>query len=191
MIDKFNLLDDAYNATFFTGHRGTKPGFMYIGGYGDLFLNGKKSDYSFKYYEAFLTDNLEWDGDGAVKASTAYVKSLASMSGSTTISTVNDNLNDGTDVSWIWDADYESLFAEHRYARIGVFGIRAQDMRLRLKYAGAPDASIEVYATLDELAEAVEHSDKPVCVLPNYTSMLSVRDKLSVLAGGGKFWEAN
>ena len=104
---------------------------------------------------------------------------------------LNDNLNDGTDVSWIWDADYESLFAQRRYDRIGVYGIRAQDMRLRLKYAGADDASIEVYASLDELASAVEKSDRPVCVLPNYTAMLSVRDRLSALAGGGKFWEAN
>ena len=104
---------------------------------------------------------------------------------------LNDNLNDGTDVSWIWDADYETLFARRRYGRIGVFGIRAQDMRLRLKYAGADDASVEVYATLDELASAVEKSDRPVCVLPNYTAMLAVRDRLSALAGGGKFWEAN
>ena len=104
---------------------------------------------------------------------------------------LNDNLNDGTDISWIYDADYESLFAQRSYERIGVFGIRAQDMRLRLKYAGADDRRTEVYATLDELAEAVKSAGRPVCVLPNYTSMLAVRDRLSALAGGGKFWEAN
>ena len=102
---------------------------------------------------------------------------------------LNDNLNDGTDISWIWDADYESLFSRLRYDRIGVFGIRAQDMRLRLKYAGADDAAIEVYATLDELAQAVKTADRDVAVLPNYTAMLSVRDKLSTLAGKGRFWE--
>ena len=102
---------------------------------------------------------------------------------------LNDNLNDGTDVSWIWDADYESLFARRQYERIGVFGIRAQDMRLRLKYAGARDEAITVYATLDELAKAVKSAGKNVVVLPNYTAMLSVRDKLSTLAGKGRFWE--
>ena len=102
---------------------------------------------------------------------------------------LNDNLNDGTDVSWIWDADYESLFARKSYDRIGVMGIRAQDMRLRLKYAGADDAAIEVYPTLDALAEAVKNAGKPVAVLPNYTAMLAVRDKLSSLAGKGRFWE--
>jgi len=102
---------------------------------------------------------------------------------------LNDNVNDGTDVSWIWDADYESLFRRRQYRRIGVYGIRAQDMRLRLKYAGADDGAIEVYPTLDALAQAVQNADTPVVILPNYTAMLAVRDKLSALAGKGRFWE--
>ena len=102
---------------------------------------------------------------------------------------LNDNTADGTDVSWIWDADYEGLFAVRKYKTIGVYGTRAQDMRLRLKYAGADDNAITVYESADILAEAVQKSDCPVVVLPNYTSMLTVRDKLSALAGGGRFWE--
>lgn len=58
-----------------------------------------------------------------------------------------------------------------------------------LKYAGADDAAITVYDTADDLAAAVQKAGKPVVVLPNYTSMLTVRDKLSALAGGGRFWE--
>lgn len=99
-INKFNLLDDAYEATFFTGKKGTKPGFMYIGAYGDLFLNGKKSDYSFKYTEAFLDAAGNWETSGALKTQTAYVKSLASVSGATTISGVNADLDDDCDVAW-------------------------------------------------------------------------------------------
>ena len=102
---------------------------------------------------------------------------------------LNDNAADGTDVSWIWDADYEALFARRSYREIGVWGIRAGDMRLRLKYAGADDSVVTVYETLDDLAKAVREAGRPVYVLPNYTSMLTVRDKLSALAGGGKFWE--
>ena len=102
---------------------------------------------------------------------------------------LNDNAADGTDVSWIWDADYESLFALRQYDRIGVYGIRSGDMRLRLKYAGADDSAITVYETVDALAEAVKTAGRNVYILPNYTSMLTVRDKLSALAGGGKFWE--
>ena len=92
-------------------------------------------------------------------------------------------------MSWIWDADYEALFRVRSFPAIGVWGIRAEDMRLRLKYAGAEDETITVYRTTDELAEAVKASPVPVYVFPNYTSMLTVRDKLSTLAGGGKFWE--
>ena len=55
--------------------------------------------------------------------------------------------------------------------------------------AGADDAAITVYETVDELSDAVAASEKPVVVLPNYTSMLTVRDRLSALAGGGRFWE--
>ena len=102
-IKKFNLLDDAYKATFFTGKRGATKGFMYIGGYGDLFLAGKKSDYSFKYYEAYLTSSFDWDNKGALKSQTAYVKSLASMTGSTTISGDNSELE--ADCDFVWDAE--------------------------------------------------------------------------------------
>lgn len=102
---------------------------------------------------------------------------------------LNDNAADGTDVSWIWDADYEFLFEQRRYPRIGVYGVRALDMRMRLKYAGADDGAIAVYDTPEALARAVETAGRDVYVLPNYTSMLTVRDKLSALAGGGKFWE--
>ena len=102
---------------------------------------------------------------------------------------LNDNTADGTDVSWVWDADYESLFARREYKEIGVYGIRAEDMRLRLKYAGADDGSITIYHSADALAEAVKTAGRDVYVLPNYTSMLTVRDKLSVLAGKGRFWE--
>lgn len=103
---------------------------------------------------------------------------------------LNDNPADGTDVSWIWDADYEYLFEKRQYAQIGVYGIRWADMRMRLKYAGADDAAVTVYDTPDALAQGVETAGRDVYVLPNYTSMLTVRDKLSALAGGGKFWEA-
>ena len=62
-------------------------------------------------------------------------------------------------------------------------------MRLRLKYAGADDGRITIYHSADALAEAVKTAGRDVYVLPNYTSMLTVRDKLSVLAGKGRFWE--
>ena len=102
---------------------------------------------------------------------------------------LNDNTADGTDVSWVWDADYESLFARREYKEIGVYGIRAEDMRLRLKYAGADDGSITIYPNADALAEAVKTAGRDVYVLPNYTSMMELRSALNAETGNKEFWE--
>ncbi len=102
---------------------------------------------------------------------------------------LNDKLNDGTDISWVWDADYERFAASAAPERLYVYGLRAEDMRLRLKYAGVADEDITVLHSLDELLEAVKASAVPVYVLPNYTSMLEVRDHLAKASGGRSFWE--
>ena len=47
---------------------------------------------------------------------------------------LNDRIADGRDVSWIWDADFELLAGRVRRATCS--GTRAEEMALRLKYAG-------------------------------------------------------
>src|SRR5439155_18943496 len=47
---------------------------------------------------------------------------------------LNDNIADGRDVSWIWDADFELLAPRIRRATCS--GTRAAELALRLKYAG-------------------------------------------------------
>ncbi|MBI3979814.1 MAG: DUF1727 domain-containing protein [Chloroflexi bacterium] len=47
---------------------------------------------------------------------------------------LNDNIADGRDISWIWDADFERLAGG--VADVVCSGIRAEDLALRLKYAG-------------------------------------------------------
>ena len=54
---------------------------------------------------------------------------------------LNDRTADGRDVSWIWDADFELLAG--RVRRAVCSGTRAEEMALRLKYAGL-DAELEV-----------------------------------------------
>ena len=68
-------------------------------------------------------------------------------------------------------------------------GARAACMGLRLKFARFPEDSISLYETMDDLAESIRDADCPVCVLPNYTAMLEIRDRLAVLSGKGRFWE--
>lgn len=102
---------------------------------------------------------------------------------------LNDRTADGHDISWIWDADYEKLCADPHLKRVIVSGDRAEDMQLRLKYADMPEDRIELVRDNKEILEKMRESDLPVFVLPNYTSMLSLRAALSEATGKDGFWE--
>src|SRR5438876_11096581 len=54
---------------------------------------------------------------------------------------LNDRKADGTDVSWIWDVDFEQL-QDHASVVIPA-GVRAHDLAVRLKYAGVAARSEE------------------------------------------------
>ncbi len=61
---------------------------------------------------------------------------------------LNDRAQDGKDVSWIWDVDFERLTAmEGVLSDIYVSGVRADDMALRFLYAGFPKERIHVQRT--------------------------------------------
>lgn len=102
---------------------------------------------------------------------------------------INDNIADGRDVSWLWDVDFERL-AGH-VGRVVVSGLRAEDMALRLQYAGVPDDAIEVRPEYESaLRAALGHAaGQPLFVLPTYTAMLALRDVLRQWGTVGRFWE--
>ena len=103
---------------------------------------------------------------------------------------LNDNFADGTDVSWIWDVNFEHLLElGERLTGVLVSGTRAWDMALRLKYAGLPEEKLQVCTDWDALLKAVTAQDKPVFIMPTYTAMLSLREKISRDYGYKKFWE--
>jgi UDP-N-acetylmuramyl tripeptide synthase len=91
---------------------------------------------------------------------------------------LNDRIADGRDISWIWDADFELLSG--RVRRVTCSGTRAEEMALRLKYAGI-DAELEVERDLGRsLDAAVAGLDGgPLYALPTYTAMLDLRDLLA------------
>jgi UDP-N-acetylmuramyl tripeptide synthase len=95
---------------------------------------------------------------------------------------LNDAIADGRDVSWIWDADFETLAPRIRHATCS--GTRAAEMALRLKYAGLPAAQISVEPDLGgALDAALERSPGELYALPTYTAMLALRE---LLAGRGQ-----
>jgi UDP-N-acetylmuramyl tripeptide synthase len=91
---------------------------------------------------------------------------------------LNDNIADGRDISWIWDADFDVLAG--RVRRITCAGTRAEEMALRLKYAGI-DAELDVERDLaDSLDSAVGNAGgERVYALPTYTALLELRNLLA------------
>jgi len=90
---------------------------------------------------------------------------------------LNDNVADGRDVSWVWDADFEVLAP--RVRRITCSGTRAAEMALRLKYAGVPTDRLAVEPGLDAgLQRALRDGRGALYALPTYTAMLALREKL-------------
>jgi lipid II isoglutaminyl synthase (glutamine-hydrolysing) len=93
---------------------------------------------------------------------------------------LNDRIADGRDVSWIWDADFELLAG--RVRRVACSGTRAEEMALRLKYAGI-DAEIvverDLAASLDAAVAAGRDDGRPLYALPTYTALLELRDLLA------------
>ena len=102
---------------------------------------------------------------------------------------LNDGIADGRDVSWIWDADYETV--QPRTAWALAAGTRAEDLALRLKYAGfGDDVAVERHtaAALRRGLDATP-TGATLYVVPTYTAMLEARELLAKRAGAGKFWE--
>jgi UDP-N-acetylmuramyl tripeptide synthase len=102
---------------------------------------------------------------------------------------LNDRIADGRDVSWIWDADFELLAG--RVRRITCSGTRAEEMALRLKYAGIDPAAIAVDRDLGRsLDSAVADSPgdgAPLYALPTYTALLDLRDILAERGVAGRW----
>ena len=103
---------------------------------------------------------------------------------------LNDRFADGTDISWIWDVDFEALAAQQsRFTRIFVSGVRADDMALRLKYAGFPAERIELVRDYEKLLGEIAADAAPAFIMPTYTAMLELREVLIKHCGGAEFWE--
>lgn len=116
---------------------------------------------------------------------------------------LNDNLADGTDVSWIWDAKFEDLLypslpaspkrgerepwvhlkgTKQSRNEVSVIcsGTRAHDLALRLKYAGFNQTQLTIEPDLKSaLKEAQNHSQGRVFILPTYTALLKLQQILA------------
>lgn len=86
---------------------------------------------------------------------------------------LNDNDQDGHDVSWIWDAHFERLNVPE-VKHIICSGLRAYDMALRLKYEGLEDR-ITVIEDSSEAIEWLDQANLPSHVIATYTALHPTR----------------
>lgn len=96
---------------------------------------------------------------------------------------INDNYADGRDISWLWDADFEQLAGHTR--KLIVSGQRAEDMAVRMKYAGVDQENIHAEPKLDKaLDQALDlvHTGETLWILPTYTCLLEMQ---KILKGRG------
>jgi UDP-N-acetylmuramyl tripeptide synthase len=103
---------------------------------------------------------------------------------------INDNLADGTDVSWLWDVDVEKLAKRCHHVVVG--GLRAGDMAVRLKYAGVPGDRIELVETVEQGIDrglAGIPNGGTLYALPTYTAMLELRAIASKRHYAESFWK--
>ena len=96
---------------------------------------------------------------------------------------LNDNLADGTDVSWIWDGEFEKLRTTNYELRTFCSGSRAYDLAVRLKYAGFDSEKIIIEPDLQKAFRQARKGLKGrLFILPTYTAMLELQ---SILAKSG------
>lgn len=96
---------------------------------------------------------------------------------------LNDRIPDGTDVSWIWDVEFEKVYAHAK--TVLVSGDRTYDMAIRMETADEMQKENKVTLTAEPnlkkalFALAKNHTgESPVVVLATYTGMLEVRRQL-------------
>ncbi len=94
---------------------------------------------------------------------------------------LNDGPGDGTDVSWIWDVDFEKL-SEANMTSLTASGIRMNDLALRLKYAGFENINIKEN-NKQTLVDVTDGSGEIAYILVNYTAMFGTQTNLKALEG--------
>ncbi|MBF6979130.1 Mur ligase family protein [Aerococcaceae bacterium zg-BR22] len=96
----------------------------------------------------------------------------------TLVSILNNRYADGTDVSWIWDGNYEQI-VDFPIEQVITSGMRADEMTLRLKVAGINPAIMAQVESHDEIIQRIQQADTEyVHILATYTAMLDLRETL-------------
>ena len=94
-----------------------------------------------------------------------WAEALPLARSATVVLAIDSAAADGRDVSWLWDVEYEQLAGRSVVAT----GPRAQDLAVRLSYAGVE------HRVVPDLAEALAGHPEPVDVVATYTPFQRLR----------------
>lgn len=115
-----------------------------------------------------------------------YLKGLGEASAM--VLCLNDNPADGTDISWIWDADFECL-AGVDIPAVYLSGERAEELLLRLKHAGVDVKNAVLTHEYPKILEMLKERGGNAVIVPTYTAMMELRPLLVKATSGKAFWE--
>ncbi len=103
---------------------------------------------------------------------------------------LNDNFADGLDVSWIWDTEFERLQGAGYRGQVWVSGTRAEELAVRLKYAGFKADSITILPdTRKAFKEATKGLNGQLYILPTYTALLELQAILAKSGAKQHYWK--
>lgn len=140
--------------------------------YKTVFGRSEKRQYHGIDYQVFLIKNPTGCSE--------VLKHLAKEPQAKFMIAINDNYADGRDVSWLWDADFELLghsLEKNPQKEFFCSGHRANDMAVRLKYAGIPATNIKVETDFKKALDIFVHSksnEEELYLLPTYTALLEL-----------------
>ena len=120
----------------------------------------------------------------AVNQTLDYIK--RDREGKILVFAMNNRAADGRDESWLFDADFEKLRRVKNIEKIIVSGELSEKLRERLFSAGL---DCERETDYDRLIEKLKAAEQRIYILPSYTAMLELRQKLVKTVGGKSFWE--
>lgn len=105
-----------------------------------------------------------------------------------TLFMLNDNYADGTDVSWIWDVEFERL-KSLPIKDVFISGIRLYDMAVRLKTVGLDENKFILEENYEALTEKIKNSSTDrIYILATYTAMINYRKYLHSKGYIKKLW---
>jgi lipid II isoglutaminyl synthase (glutamine-hydrolysing) len=108
------------------------------------------------------------------------LRAIAQKNAKNLLIVLNDRIPDGTDVSWIWDIDFETLIKSNM--NLYLAGDRVYDLALRIKYAGITISEKNIFENLnDAIGKGINETkrNQTFYILPTYSAMLEARKILT------------